>query len=97
MQTKELLICVNQRLTGAKPSCAGRNSEALLNAFVVEAQRRGITLNLRRFMCFGMCERGPNIRISPAGRFFHRVTEADVNAIIDDYSAAVTQELLDQV
>ena len=84
---RELVVCVNRRLTASTPSCAGRGSEALIEALEAEAKRRGIILNIQRIFCFGLCERGPNVRIKPGGRFFHRVSNADIGRILDQVAA----------
>jgi (2Fe-2S) ferredoxin len=75
-----ILVCINKRLGPAKPSCDGR---ALADAIEAEVRARGLAIPVERFVCFGACHEGPNVRLAPGGRFFHRVSAADVPAIVD--------------
>ena len=66
-ESRVLLVCVNRRLGLGAPSCAGRGSERLAERLEQRLAERGLNLELRRIHCFGECERGPNLRLTPGG------------------------------
>ena len=71
---KKALVCVHQRLTQAKASCGGRGGESIAEQLEAALAREQLDFPVERFICFGLCEEGPNIRLAPGGRFFSRVT-----------------------
>ena len=77
-----ILVCVNRRLGSVRPSCAEGGGEALLGLIDAALRARGLAIQVERFICFGACDEGPNVRIAPGGRFFHRVGAGDVDAIV---------------
>jgi NADH:ubiquinone oxidoreductase subunit E len=83
MNEKKFLICVNERPSARVPSCARRGSRAIAEAIERGIRERGIGLELERIYCFGHCERGPNMRLAPGGRFWREVREEDVEDILD--------------
>ncbi len=80
MENLRILVCINQRLGDARPSCNGRLLAEHLEA---EVRRRGLAIPVERFVCFGACDEGPNLRFAPGGRFYHRVDFTDIPAIVD--------------
>jgi NADH:ubiquinone oxidoreductase subunit E len=81
---KKILVCVNERLTDSKPSCGGRGGQALATAIEQGVKERDLDIPVERFICFGFCNEGPNVRFTPAGKFFHHTTLEDVPAILDE-------------
>jgi NADH:ubiquinone oxidoreductase subunit E len=77
--SRPVLVCVNQRLAHAKPSCGGRGSEAIAQALEQAGARLGVAVV--RLKCFGRCAEGPNVRVR-GGRFFRGATLGDVEAIL---------------
>ena len=41
-----------------------------------------ITIEFRK--CLGQCEKGPNMRLAPSGKFLHNVGEDDVPMILNE-------------
>ncbi|WP_018150431.1 (2Fe-2S) ferredoxin domain-containing protein [Leeia oryzae] len=75
-----LVVCVKKRYADHQPSCGGRGSQRLYEQLKMLAQPAGIAVV--PFPCLGACEYGPNIRISPGGPFFNRVTETQLPDLI---------------
>ena len=82
-----LFVCVNRRPDGTpKGSCAVRGSvelhaklKALLKARgLAETEARACTSS-----CLDTCWAGPTIAVEPDGFFYGRVTEGDLEEIVD--------------
>lgn len=82
-QQPSLAICVNRRLTGQNPSCGGRNAEALATELEQALRLRGISLPLYRTDCLGRCNEGPNLRLSPQGKFLCLNGDDDPSRVLD--------------
>ena len=78
-----VLVCINERFHPSKPSCAARGSRELMAALRVRLAEADLAVEVRELLCFGRCERGPNIRVAPGGAFFHEVDEAGLDDIIN--------------
>ena len=70
---KKVIVCVNARANPDQPSCAARSGVALADALEKILLQRGLPLTLERFECLGSCNKGPNIKFSPGGKFLHHV------------------------
>lgn len=71
---KSVLICINRRRNPDQPSCAARGSEALAIAIEKEIAARCLpSLQVERVFCLGVCEKGPNLRLTPGGPFMHHL------------------------
>ena len=79
----QVLVCINSRLGGDKPSCAGRGSEAIAEALEHRLALQGIPVPVGRIKCFGRCYEGPNVRLAPGGRFWRGVELSDIEAIVE--------------
>lgn len=79
-ETVRILVCANRRLGDARPSCDGG---ALADQLADLIAARGAAIRVERFLCFGVCDLGPNLRIAPGGPFFHRVTPVDLPAVLE--------------
>lgn len=79
-----LMVCVNHRRDSRQPSCAARGSPSLADSLEALAADRGLGDRVQRIHCLGQCQLGPTARVAPGGRFFRRVTEADLPEIMDE-------------
>ena len=75
-----LTLCVNVR-DAPFASCGRRGALDLRQALEREIAARGLAIDFQTIRCLGKCEQGPNARLAPANRWFHRIT--DVAAIVD--------------
>lgn len=79
-----LAICVNHRFGLDKPSCGARGGTKVAAALESGIARRNINVTVERVICFGLCQKGPNLRLVPGRPFEHGVTLEDVPRILDD-------------
>ena len=82
--SKSIAICVNTRYGSDKPSCGERGSVALAEAIEAGVRERRIDVTVERIVCFGLCTKGPNMRLVPGGAFRNGVTPKDIPAILDE-------------
>ncbi len=80
-----VLVCVNDRKPEEGPSCAPRGSVDIARAIKERVKAAGFKARVRvsRTLCFGLCEMGPNVAILPENLWFHAVSLADVDAILE--------------
>jgi (2Fe-2S) ferredoxin len=82
-----LFVCVNRRPDGTpKGSCAARGSVELHLRLKERLKERGLAATEVRACtssCLDTCWAGPTIAVEPDGFFYGRVTEADLEPIID--------------
>jgi hypothetical protein len=83
----ELLVCVNRRFGGTKPSCAVSGSEAIATAFERAFAERGLDVGLVRSPCQSSCEGGPSVRLVPGPVMFLGTRLEDVAAVVDRIAA----------
>lgn len=86
-----LIACVKDRHTG-KPSCAGRGSIAIIDQIDSEIIKSGRDVAVERIRCLGECNKGPNMRIAPGGRFFYGITEADIPEVLAGLDEALEKK-----
>jgi (2Fe-2S) ferredoxin len=79
-----LIVCVNRRPAGFKPSCAARGSVELADRLEAAIRERRIAIEVERICCLGHCREGPTMRFAPGGRFFLGVTEDGLPGILDE-------------
>lgn len=85
---KHLFICCNRREPGnPRGSCDPTGSEALQKAFKKALGERGLNQRIRanKSGCLDQCEFGPTVVVYPDAVWYSKVTEADVNEIIDEH------------
>ena len=88
---KHLFICCNQREPGHPRGCCDPNAEDWLQkAFKKALAVRGLNTRVRanRSGCLDQCEHGPTVVVYPDGVWYGRVSEADVNEIIESHIIA---------
>ncbi|MDK9722131.1 MAG: (2Fe-2S) ferredoxin domain-containing protein [Rhodospirillales bacterium] len=79
-----VVVCVNNRFSASRPSCAMGGAEAIADALETGIQERGLEIVIERIHCLGECADGPNLRIAPGGKFYRHARLADVPAILDE-------------
>lgn len=82
IENKIVTVCINRRGNPDMPSCAARGGVEIADALELAIAARGLPLRLERFKCLGRCERGPNLKLSPGGAFFHGVKLDDLPGIL---------------
>ena len=89
--TKTIIVCINQRANPDVPSCGARGGEAIARCIESEIAAHELNLAIERFHCLGQCELGPNIKLAPAGDFYHKVSLHDVPYLVEQLSKANDQ------
>jgi (2Fe-2S) ferredoxin len=85
---KHIFICCNRREPGhVRGSCDPTGSEALQKAFKKALAERGLNRRIRanKSGCLDQCEKGPTVVVYPEAVWYGRVTEADVNEIVEQH------------
>ncbi|MFM9913290.1 MAG: (2Fe-2S) ferredoxin domain-containing protein [Methylophilaceae bacterium] len=72
--SKTIIVCINHRANPDVPSCGARGGEAIAQCIASEIATYALDMGLERFHCLGMCDLGPNIKLAPAGNFYHHVS-----------------------
>lgn len=75
---RKVVVCVNHRANPDLPSCGARGGAAIACRLESELRQRDLEITVERFNCLGQCVAGPNIRLAPAGPFYHGLAESDV-------------------
>jgi hypothetical protein len=83
----ELLICVNRRFGGTKPSCAVSGSEAIATAFERAFAERELDVRVSRSPCQSSCEGGPSVRLVPGPVMFLGTRLEDVPTVVERIAA----------
>lgn len=79
-----IAICINNRFSTDKPSCGTMGAVELAKALEDGVASRNLNTRVERLVCFGMCYKGPNVRLVPGGQFHHKATLENVEAILDE-------------
>jgi (2Fe-2S) ferredoxin len=74
LTTRQLLVCTNFRANLNNPSCAGRDSQLVLEQLKTDLAKDNIAVEAVESPCMGYCNVGPNVRLAPNGAFFHEVS-----------------------
>ena len=80
-----LTVCINQRPpTGIiTVSCGPRGGFEIVEAVRSEIAQRELPVTLTTIKCLGLCEKGPNARLSPSNSWFHGIRVSDVPSLVD--------------
>jgi NADH:ubiquinone oxidoreductase subunit E len=89
---KKIIVCVNYRANPDQPSCAARGSKEIAKCLQAEISKRKLGVMVEQIHCMGFCDKGPNVRLVPGGRFFHELTLQDIPQVMTE----IEQFLLDQ-
>ncbi len=77
-----LFVCTNYRSSTQYPSCAARDSQKLLEQLQIATKE--FDIDVEASCCFGQCQNGATVKISPNGNFYHHVTELDIPKLLND-------------
>ncbi len=79
---KYILVCENKRETG---DCCGPAGEHIRELLKEKIKTLGLSKKIRvsRTGCLDVCSEGPNVLIEPDHIWFKRVSESDVEKIIE--------------
>lgn len=88
---KKIIVCVNFRKGSIQPSCAARGSLAIADQIEAQVLAKSLGIKVERFKCLGRCEEGPNLRLAPAGDFFHGVNLQDLDMILSDIERFISE------
>lgn len=77
-----IVVCVNRRYGLNSPSCAASGAVDLAVELERQLAEVHLSIEVRRVECLGQCARGPNLRITPGGSFYHEFGVVDITVII---------------
>ncbi len=82
---KILFVCVNRR-EPQEICCSQRESEAIAAALKARVKALGFSgiVRVSKSGCQDLCARGPNVMVFPDHVWYHGVTQADVERIVQD-------------
>ena len=82
---KILFVCVNKR-ERQEVCCSHRESEAIASALKARVKELGLarTVRVSTSGCQDLCAKGPNVMVFPDDRWYHGVTSADVERIVQE-------------
>ena len=84
---KHLFICCNTREPGHPRGCCNPGAtDALHKAFKKALAERGVKrVRANKSGCLDQCEKGPSVVVYPDTVWYGKVTEADVNEIVEQH------------
>jgi (2Fe-2S) ferredoxin len=85
---KTIIVCINHRANPNQPSCGARGGIELADLVEKEISRLGLNIRMERFKCLGFCDRGPNLKIAPDGRFIYGAKPEDIPILIQEITNA---------
>ena len=82
---KILFVCINQR-EPQEACCAHRESGAIADALKARVKALGLSrwVRVSKSGCQDLCAQGPNVMVFPDYVWYHGVTPADVERIVQD-------------
>ena len=82
---KILFVCINQREPN-EICCAHRESEAIAAALKEQVKALGLSRHVRvsKSGCQDLCAKGPNVMMFPHDVWYHGVSLADAERIVQD-------------
>jgi (2Fe-2S) ferredoxin len=83
--TWSVTVCINERPQSGimTISCGPRGGFAIAQAIEAELVRRRLPVRFATIKCLGLCEDGPNVRVTPSNSWFHGVRPDDVARLVD--------------
>ncbi len=82
-----ITVCSKHRANPDVPSCGARGSAEVARCLEQAVAERNLPLRIERFQCLGLCELGPNLKLSPGGRFFHGVSPESIPDLLEEITA----------
>ncbi len=82
---KILFVCINHRAP-EQACCAHRESEALAEALKTRVKALGLSRQVRvsKSGCQDLCAKGPNVMVFPDYVWYHGVSAADADRILEE-------------
>lgn len=81
---KKILVCTNFRANPNNPSCAARDSQAILVELTLALKIKKMPIEAGPSPCMGFCNSGPNAHFVPSGPFLHGDTLKDLGKVIKE-------------
>ncbi|MDQ6992019.1 MAG: (2Fe-2S) ferredoxin domain-containing protein [Mariprofundus sp.] len=78
---KCIMVCTNHR-SGLHNSCGARGSEALAARLEDEIAQKGWHIELKRSICLGRCNEGPNLKLVPGGQMICAVNVDHLESVL---------------
>lgn len=78
----KLLVCTQQRHAPNPHSCGNGGSTAIAKHLEDAIRQAGLEVIVERSACMSMCVNGPNIRLLPVGKTWHRVDPQKIDEIV---------------
>lgn len=72
MGMKKLQVCVMHR-GGPSASCGAKGSQEILHHLRAEVARLELLCEVESINCLLYCQQGPNVRLLPDGKIWHKV------------------------
>jgi len=88
---KKVIVCVNHRSNPNNPSCGARGGVEIADSLAQVISREKLDIDLERFKCLGLCQKGPNLRLAPDGRFFYGVCQDNMEEVFSALRAFASQ------
>jgi (2Fe-2S) ferredoxin len=85
---KHIFVCTNQREPGHPRGCCDPEGKAQMQGILKQKlANRGLKTKVRanKAGCLDQCEHGPNMVVYPEAVWYGRVTEADLDEIIESH------------
>ena len=79
----KLLVCTMQRHAPNPHSCGNSGGIALATGLEEAILEAGLDIIVERTACMSMCANGPNIRLLPQGKTWHRMEVQRLDEVID--------------
>ena len=82
VMTQRVYVCTNLREATGQPSCAGRGRVKLIEGLEAGIKRRGLDIEVKSSVCFGHCDKGPNVKMTGKA-FNHAFSEEQIDEFLD--------------
>lgn len=79
---KTLLVCIQKRYPPNPHSCGNSGSEALVSTLKQALEEAGAAVKVEASHCMSLCAAGPNVRLLPEGKTWHRVSVGCLGEIV---------------
>jgi len=78
----KLFVCTQLRHPPNPHSCGNSGSHTMAMRLEEAMRQAGLSVAVERTSCMSMCINGPNVRLLPAGKTWHRVDDMAVGEIV---------------
>jgi len=79
---KKVIVCINHRSNPNNPSCGARGGVEIASTIEQVISSEQLNIQLERFKCLGLCQKGPNLRLAPDGQFFYGVCKENIEEVV---------------